>query len=223
MSDRPTNWQTRVDSRMTSAFIETLRKQFDLGAIGSNVRTELQNAAAFYFRDLEIFSNDEIQFEKRKQYKRLKAETIRYRSVLTSDEFEDLESDLCWAALHNNDESKNPDISEIANLQPVSGKAYLLEIERLLGLLEKTADLGIERFAPLRGPKRKYALENLVRRLAYIWSNLLERAFTLDYHKGSGLSDAFRFASAFVAQLDESYTETQIVTAMRTIIAERGL
>lgn len=51
---------------------------------------------------------------------------------------------------------------------------------------------------------------------------MLERQFTVDYHQGSGLTEAFAFVNLVVAQIDSAITETEIITAMRTIIKERG-
>lgn len=221
MSETQTNWQQKADDLINDRFVDDMRSQLKLSDIGAVAQTELNQAVMLYFRDLSAFAGDEIQTTKRDQYKRLKKETIRFREVLYSGDFEDLESDLYWMGLHNNDVTDTPDIPVISGQHAKSGKTYLLEVERLLSLLEETADLGIKYFASPRGPKRKFALENLVRRLDFIWSNVLKRQFTVDYHEGTGTTDAFAFVRTVVLQLDKKISDTQIVTAMRKIISKQ--
>ena len=87
--------------------------------------------------------------------------------------------------------------------------------------LVTAAELGITRFSPVKGRKRNYPLENLVRRLAFIWTETFERKFTVDYHQGSGLTEAFEFVELVATELGLSVTDTEIVTSMRTVIKER--
>ncbi|MEO0591903.1 MAG: hypothetical protein AAFZ11_15285, partial [Pseudomonadota bacterium] len=69
---------------------------------------------------------------------------------------------------------------------------------------------------------RNYALENTVRRIAYIWSDMIKRPFTLDYHQGSGLTPAHEFVKTIFAELDPEITEDDVKTSMRRIVAERN-
>ena len=89
-------------------------------------------------------------------------------------------------------------------------------------LLDNAADKGIEDFAPERGRKRNYPVENFVRRAHYIWVKMLGRPFTVDYHKGSGLTPAFDFVYYLLHHLDDNIPENGIVTAMRKVIAENN-
>lgn len=55
-----------------------------------------------------------------------------------------------------------------------------------------------------------------------LWTYELRRPFTLDYHKGSGTSPAFQFVKDMIARAHEA-TESEIISAMRYVIAKTGL
>ena len=74
-----------------------------------------------------------------------------------------------------------------------------------------------------KGRKADNPLLSLVRRLAYVWTELLKQKFTIDYHKGSGLTPTFQFVKLIVQRIIPDIRETEIVTAMRTIVSELNL
>lgn len=210
------------DKMITEQFLVDLRARFEIAVETSALVDELEPIARRYRVDLRVFSDEATERTLRSNYQTLKSETERFRDMLSAPEYEDLETDLYWAARHKIAPVSDTAIPVIGSAHGKLGSAYLAELEKLLALLDNAADLGIARFAPTKGRKRKYALENLVRRLAYVWADILEWPFTVDYHQGSGLTEAFAFVSLVVAQIDSAITETEIITAMRTIITERG-
>lgn len=207
---------------ITEQFVADLARRFEFTQHTPSLVDELEQIAQRYAVDLRVFNDEAIERTLRFSYQTLKSETARYRDLLSAPAYEDLETDLYWAARHSNAPVSDASIAVIGHAQGKPGSSYLAELENLFALLDAAADLGIARFAPVKGRKRKYALENLVRRLAYVWTEMLERHFTVDYHQGSGLTEALAFVSLVVAEIDSARTETEIITAMRTIIKERG-
>jgi len=222
MANDQTNWHTTAQAKITDTFVGEICTQFDCAEFEPVLRNALCEVAAYYVRDLSAFRDDQPEQRKRAAYQSLAKETARFKAVLIAPDYADLATDLHWAARHRNEHPFEGSIPVIGAAKDKSGEAYLIELERLLALVQTTAQLGIDRFAPVRGRKRKVALENLVRRLADIWANTLERPFTVDYHAGTGLTEAFRFVSLTTTQLDGTYNDTELITAMRTIITERG-
>ncbi len=202
--------------------VAEISTRFEIALESSTLVDELEQIARRYVVDLRVFNDETTERTVRSNYQTLKSEVERFRALLSAQEYEDLDTDIYWAARHKIVPVSEASIPVIGRAQGKPGSSYLVELENLLALLDTAADLGAARFAPARGRKRKYALENLVRRLAYVWADILGRQFTVDYHQGSGLTEAFAFVSIVVAEIDSAITETEIITAMRTIIKERG-
>lgn len=203
-------------------FVAQLSEQFAFSLDHEPVLRELTALLRRYPLDKRVLNSNSDEKALRKRYQNLAAETERFRALLSSSEFEDLETDLYFAALHENDRDVNPDIPVISGSEGRKGSAYLADLDHLLSLLLIAADSGSERFAPGTGRKRNYSLENTVRRIAYFWSDTLNRRFTLDYHKGSGLTPAHDFVKTIFAKLDPEITENELVTVMRRIVSERN-
>lgn len=203
-------------------FFVKLSQQFAFDSGDERITRELRALFRRFPLDKRVLSDNSDEQALRKRYQKLKQKTERFRALLLSSEYEDLESDLSIAALHKNDRATDPDIPVIGGSEGRKGGAYLADLDYLLSLLLVAAEFGSERFAPIKGRKRNYALENTIRRIAYIWSDMIKRPFTLDYHQGSGLTPAHEFVKTIFAKLDPGITETEITTAMRRIVAERS-
>ena len=155
-----------------------------------------------------------------KGYKQLKKKVSDFRAFLERPEYVDLASDLYLAALHKNEPAPETDFSEITDFERTRGEPYLLELRRLLSLLEHATELALDNSTVPKGRKPDYPLLGLIRRLAYVWAELLKQKFSIDYHKGSGLTPAFQFVSLVVQKIVPDVREEQIVTAMRSIVKE---
>lgn len=210
------------DNIITEQFVAEISTRFEIALETSTLVDELKQIVRRYAVDLRVFNDEATERTVRSNYQTLKSEVERFRALLSAPEYEDLETDIYWAARHKIAPVSDASIPVIGHAQGKPGSSYLVELENLLELLDAAADLGAARFAPVRGRKRKYALETLVRRLAYVWADMLGRQFTVDYHQGSGLTEAFAFVSLVIAEMDSAITEIEIITAMRTIIKERG-
>lgn len=203
-------------------FVGQLSEQFAFDPKDESILRELTALLRRYPLDKRVLNDNSDERTHRKRYLSLKAETERFRALLSSSEYEDLETDLYYAALHGNDRTTNPDIPVISGSEGRKGSAYLADLDYLLSLLLVAAESGSDRFAPAKGRKRNYALEKTVRRIAYLWSDTLNRRFTLDYHEGSGLTPAHDFVKTIFAKLDPEITENELVTVMRRIVSERN-
>ncbi|MEM6898281.1 MAG: hypothetical protein AAF583_00720 [Pseudomonadota bacterium] len=203
-------------------FVTQLSEQFGFSPDDQSILRELSALLRRYPLDKNVLNNNSDEQALRKRYQFLKTETERLRAILSSSEYEDLETDLYFAALHENDRAASPEISVIGGSEARKGSGYLADLDYLLSLLLVAAESGSKRFTPSKGRKRNFALENTVRRIAYFWSDTLNRRFALDYHKGSGLTPAHDFVKTIFAKLDPEITENELVTVMRRIVSERN-
>src|SRR5690606_6295982 len=111
--------------------------------------------------------------------------------VLTLPEFEALGSEIYLTLRTAN--SDTDEMSRLSIPSAVVGDHILRSLDDFLGLVSVTARNVEHRSAPPTGRKPNFALECLVRNIAYLWADILKRPFTLDYHKGSGVTEAFEF------------------------------
>ncbi len=124
----------------------------------------------------------------------------------------------------------------------LAANLLMLDEERLKRLLSREEFLRVERFYAdsvemlslmvaavehharnrlpgKRGPKTDEALYSFIEYLREFWRWTLGRRFTVDYHKGAGLSHAYLFIEDAIAPLDK-VSSVRIVNMMRRVIAE---
>ena len=209
---------------LSDSVLDDIADQLGLEPFAEAVRNELCIAVRRYALDQKIFASYESDLKSvGADYKALKKKVSDFRAFLEQPEYDDLASDLYWAALHRNETAPQTDFPEITDFERTRGEPYLLELKRLLSLLEAATDIALDKSAVPKGRKPDYPLLGLVRRLAYVWKELLKQKFSIDYHKGSGLTPAFQFVRLVVQRVIPDIRETEIVTAMRTIVAELNL
>jgi|TARA_R100001198_G_C5199189_1_gene188860 hypothetical protein len=208
-------------SLLPDSDLDDIARQFEFEPFTEHVRNELRVVARRYVLDQKIFGNYE-SYRKSvgADYKPLNQKVSEFRGLLERPEYVDLASDLYLASLHKNEPAPETDFPEITDFERTRGEPYLLELKRLLSLLEDATDLVLEHSAIPKGRKADNPLLSLVRRLAYVWTELLKQKFTIDYHKGSGLTPAFQFVSLVGQKIIPDVREEQIVTAMRSIVKE---
>ena len=209
---------------LPDSILDDIARQLELGPFAADVRNELRIAVRRYALDQKIFGTYKNELKSvGADYKALKKKVSDFRAFLEQLEYSDLSSDLYWAALHKNEPAPKTDFPEVADFERTRGEPYLLELKRLLSLLEDATDIALDNSAVPKGRKPDYPLLGLVRRLAYVWTELLKQKFSIDYHKGSGLTSAFQFVSLIVRRVIPDVRETEIVTAMRKIVSELNL
>lgn len=211
----------KPDDVLADSVVDDVADQLGLEPFSETVRKELRAVTKRYAFDLKIFGTHETNLKSvGADYKALQKKVSEFRAFLEKPEYVDLESDLHWAALHKNEPAPETVFPEISEFEKTRGKSYMLELKRLLLLLESATDLAVEKSALPKGRKPKVVTLNLVRRLAYVWTEQIKQKFSIDYHEGSGLTPAFQFVSLIVHKLIPEVTQTEIVTAMRTVVAE---
>jgi hypothetical protein len=212
------------ESNLSDSALDDIADQLGLEPFTEGVRNELRIAVRRYALDQKIFGTYESALKSvGADYKALKKKVSEFRTFLEQPEYSDLAPDLYLAALHRNEPAPETDFPEIADFERTRGEPYLLELKRLLSLLEDATDIALDNSAVPKGRKPDYPLVSLVRRLAYVWTELLKQKFSIDYHKGSGLTPAFQFVNLIVHRVIPDVREIEIVTAMRTIVSELNL
>ena len=212
------------ESILSDSVLDDIADQLGIEPVAKDVRDELRIAVRRYASDQKVFGSYEDELKSvGADYKALKKKVSDFRAFLEQPEYSDLSSDLYLAALHKNEPAPETDFPEIMDFQRTRGEPYLLELKRLLSSLEDATDIALGNSAVPKGRKPDYPLVSLVRRLAYVWTELLSQKFSIDYHKGSGLTPAFQFVSLVVRKVVPDLRETEIVTAMRTIVSELNL
>lgn len=226
MSSEVTDNQAHLDPEavLPDTVLNDVAEHLGLEPFSEDVRGDLRSTVRRYSFYKHIFGSYEADLKSSAaNYKPLKKEVSEFRSFLEQRDQDNLVSDLHFAALHRNEAAPDTRFPEITEFEKTNGTLYLLELKRLLSLLEYAADLALEKSTVPKGRKPDYTLVSMVRRLAYVWTDLLGQKFSIDYHKGSGLTPAFEFVRLIVERLVPDIRETEIVTAMRTIVSELNM
>ncbi len=211
---------TEITADLPEAFVQELGIRFQFDATRPDLLRELNYIARRYRRDLLLFDKASDLEPERTAHRKLREQIESLRQSLTLPEFEALGSEI-YLTLRT--AYSEPDkVSRLPIPSAAVGDHFLRSLDDFLSLVSVTARNVEQRSAPPKGRKPNFALECLVRNIAYLWADILKRPFTLDYHKGSGVTEAFEFVKAIAGFVDPDIPETKLITATRTIISERG-
>lgn len=212
-----------VDAAYSDEFLGQLDAKFNFEALAPKITQEIRIIGRRYIADAALDDDDgSMRAKSRKEYRALKKKIVKFAELLARPEYGDISSDIYFAALKTGAEPPKTNFPQLTEFEKTRGAPYLAELMRLLNLLETAANDGIKNSSPPRGRKKNYAIENFIRRAAPIWVEYSGKPFTVDYHKGSGVTQAFEFVKALIHRLDPDIPEKSIVTAMRAIIAENN-
>lgn len=214
------NTTTDDAGSLPDAFVRELALKFQFDALRPDILRELNYIARRYRRDLLVFDDSADRELERTAHRKLREQIESLRQSLALPEFEELGSEIYLTLRTANSETDQTSRVPIPNA--AVGEHILRSLDDFLGLVSVSAGNVEQRSAPPKGRKPNFALECLIRNTAYLWADILKRSFTLDYHKGSGVTEAFEFVKAIAAFLDPDIPETKLITATRTIISERG-
>ena len=204
-----------IDVAYSDEFHLALERQFRLKSDKSEIRAELRKIGRLYLVLRRSENNREMRRELRRENAQLARQTNKFLKILRGAPHDDIASGLYMTALRLGEgmpATLFPELS--AHEQSQSGEPYLLELIRLLELLEKSALERADYFRERPGPKINLGLEYLVRHVADLFLATLTRPFTIDHHKPVAASEAFDFVSALIAPLDD-VSDTEIMTAIR--------
>lgn len=210
-----------VDAVYSDEFLAELGAGFKFDALAPKMASEIRVVGWRYLVEQAIDNDDgEMRRQTRREYQALKKQINDFAELLLRPEYTDIASDMYFAALRLREPPPKTNFPELTEFEKTRGAPYLAELVRLLRLLDAAAEDGIKCFSPPKGRKKKYAVENFARRAAYIWTDMLGQAFTIDYHEGAGLTRAFEFVKALLNRLDASVPDRAIITGMRATIAK---
>lgn len=207
---------------LPDGFPEVLGARFGFDSLHFDIGSELGRIARRYQRDLTLFDDAAQRGEERQNYRHLGKQVQDLRTLLAEPDFEALGSEL-YLYLRTHAQGSGHDLIRLPTVPNSSAGEHLLKtLDNLLELVSSAAEETQIRNALPKGRKPDYPLECLVRNIACLWSDILHRPFTLDYHKGSGLTEAFDFVKSIVGVIAPEVPENRLITIMRTIIAERN-
>jgi hypothetical protein len=204
------------------AFLQELGDRFGFDALRPDLRQELDYIDRRYRRDLRLFETADDQKAERLRYRALREQIEPLQLMLASPEYADFGSEIYLTLRTALPDTQVSGLSQLPAVNGAAGKHLLQLMERLLALSAATAANVEQRNAPAKGRKPDYALECLVRNIAYLWKDILQRPFRLDYHKGSVLTEAAEFVIAVAGFVAPDVPQTRLITTMRTIIREQN-
>ncbi|KCZ65914.1 hypothetical protein L53_00985 [Hyphomonas sp. L-53-1-40] len=114
------------DKMITEQFVADLGTRFEITLETSTLVDELKLIARRYAVDLRIFDDEASERRLRSSYQALKSETARFRDFLSAPKFEDLETDLYWAARHKIAPVSDANIPVIGHAQEYPRSSYLV-------------------------------------------------------------------------------------------------
>lgn len=221
-------WLAVPDTNITESgkfpdsFLRDLGDRFGFNALRPVLRQELDYIARRYKRDLGLFDAADDQKAERLRYGVLREQIEALQQMLASPEYADFGSEIFLTLRTKPPDERMAGMSQIPATNGDAGERILQWLDRLLQLSAVTAANVVQRNAPAKGRKPDYALECLVRNIAYLWKDILQRPFRLDYHKGSVLTGAAEFVIAVASVVAPDIPQTSLITAMRTIIREQN-
>jgi hypothetical protein len=205
-----------VDRVYSNEFLTGLAKRFNFN-LTDEVKNELRHMAHVYIANLRGDSSEDWDKEQRRRYRGLKNATSRFAKLVKEFENDDIASHLFMTALATRNETLLSDKLIAAQREMPHNRLIYRHLMNLLDLLTLTAELKTKFHIARRGPKRHSGFHSITMHAIALWSVDFGRKFTVDYHKGSGLTEAFQFMRALIDPLDD-VTDTQIITAMRDAI-----
>jgi hypothetical protein len=202
-------------------FLSSLAVQFGLEIEPTELAHELRNIGRQYLRVSGFRDNSDIIRKERGDYMRLNELTQEFIKELRAWAARDLAGDIAMIARASKEPPPSVGFPALTAFQRQRGDTYYHELLRLLGLVEKTSWSMAGHLTPRGGRPINHALEVLTRKTADFWTEKLGRRFTVDYHRGSGWTQAFEFVKALLKPLGD-VPDKQIITAMRAEIKSRN-
>jgi hypothetical protein len=213
-----------VERVYTNEFLSTLKERFKFDALRPDLARLIRRIGENYIFERRFEDDVDRPQKSRKSYREFLRVTEAFLEWLKKSydhsDFYNIATEMLMIAQSRKEPEPQNEFPGLSEHQR-RVEAHYRELVRLTELLKATLTHGIDHLKPKPGPKRDSALEHLVSSTAVFWTFDLGRGFTLDHHKGAGLTKAFDFVQALVKPLDD-VTDDKIITAMRTEIAERG-
>jgi hypothetical protein len=210
-----------ADRVYSDKFLAGLAKRFAFDLAEHNAAYELRRMAFSYIA-LRRDDGDDWQEEQRTRYRRLRTAVTSFAELVKTFEDDDIATELFLTGHGQAHQGVASDELIASQKDETRNDLLYRHLRGLLDLLGETAQRKIASYKGTRGPRRNDGLEAIVMKAFVFWTADLKRRFTLDYHKGAGLTEAFQFLRALIDPLDD-VTDQQIISTMRRQIAlQRG-
>ncbi len=207
----------------TDQFLAGISEQFGFKIQGTETERDIREAGARYILGARLDEEDpSFHKTRRKDYVKFLRATEKFGSLLeTFDAEKDISTQMLWGARILNEPKPQTEFPELSDHDQKRGPPYYFELVRLLNILKAGVDFEIQNSTSIGGRPKSTGLLIFINRIADVWIINLERRFSIDYHEGSGVTEAFDFIKALLSPLDD-IPDARIVTAMRAEIHQRG-
>lgn len=208
-----------VDQHYSEAWVQSLATQYDFDPTSTEFRKHLVLAAGNYYYEpipQHISAEDrERRKEMRKAISAIEKATAHLKKAEMCSRYIFFPEFLQGFGFSTNLTSRLPEeLSDIHNCVDVARLTDLC-----LSYALKQIQVEEELHRGQKGPKIDQELSGFVVAMKMFWTERLERRFTLDYHKGEGLTPAYNFVRDALEPIATVDSAT-LVTAMRRSIAE---
>lgn len=205
----------------TDEFIAELAHDFDFDASSNHVLSRLYEIPFRYHLGNRIDHKGEGLKEARKDYERLQKALVTFQQELEKFHGTGIDMELWEGAKALPMFDPDLDARNYPEFVYKSSIAYYFEFFRYLNFLQLGIHKQIGRLKSVGGRPKRFGLSLAVSYISQFWIIDLNRRYSLDYHQGSGISEAFAFTSRLIQQI-EPVEERKIVTAMRALIKENA-
>jgi hypothetical protein len=200
-------------------FIAELSQRFGFDGSDASIVEELWWIGSRYILGRRFEGEETYAKEDRATYRRLLLSIEKFEGDLTGFEL-DLIHHMFLVSRWNNEPKPQTDFPHLSDHQKKRGEPYYFELLRMLSILKIAVEGEVDRNTPRGGRPKNGGLVLAIPQIGYLWELGIGRRFSIDHHKGVGLTEAFEFVKALLIPLDD-ISDTQIVTAMRVEIKSR--
>lgn len=203
----------------SDAFLAELGKDFDFDTDDPQTRSRLYEIP---YRFQVARRNDDrghASRETRQEYEKLAKRLSAFLEQLEKFNGHGIDTELWIGAKKLPSFDPHLDAADYPDFIYKSSIAYRYEFHRYLNFLQLGLDHQIKMLKSPGGRPKDEGLNLAVIYIANFWMYDLGRAYRLDYHKGSGLTDTVEFTRRLIQQI-EPIEERQIISVMRRIKSE---
>jgi hypothetical protein len=215
----PENAWQMIDRLYTDDFIADIAKRFKIQLDPTELARELRDIGSRYIAANRAEKLDDSR-QARADYKGRLRIITKFQQDLWGWADDDMAGLMADAARISAEPLPTTDFPDLNDHQRRRGDAYYHELLRLVEVAKTSTQLAVKRLTSDGGRPINSGLEILTRRAADLWCEILKRSFTLDYHKGSGVTDAFCFVKALLKPI-AAIPDLKIITAIRAEISRR--
>lgn len=211
-------WQA-VDQVYTPEFLAGCGKRFAIDFSDKDAVWAVRETGARYILARRLEESPVLLKDERGRYLALAEALDHFRAELKGVE-EIVVNDMFHAAREMREPKPATDFPHLSDHEKKRGQPYYCELQRMLEILRTAIRGQIGKLTSRGGRPKNEGLDLFMYYAADFWVGELGRRFSIDHHKGVGLTEAFEFSKFLLTPLDD-VSDAQIVTAMRRQIRER--